>query len=468
MKFKKRNILSMISFIIAMVLIFLIFKIDMLPVKYSVLLSILLLFIQAIFIVLLNNKRKVFKVISSIILILSSVINIIFIYYLSVTNSYLNKSFSNVIESKSEYYVISLKKNNYKESDIKGNIATYKSTLNIDDAFNKLSKSYKVNNVSYNDLNKMISSVSDNTNRFMLMDSSSYEIVFSLNKDLKRDDYDIIYKFNLYKKIKTKDSKSDNFNVFIGGRDFAKLMDFNMILSINTKNNTVLMTSIPRDYYLEVPGKNGLKDKLSFINAYGEDMNRKTLEKLFDTKIDYQVIFNTSSLVKITDYVGGIEFCSDKSYTTTHALIQDSYDDSKGVKFRVKKGCQHLNGIQTLTVARERLNLYGGDKARQENCQKIMLAIFKKLASSKTLVNYNETLNELSDLYETNISRSIVSSLISNYIDNPKDWTINYQIVDGTAGNDLVHSSSTLKDYVTYPNYDMVNEAKLKIKEVLK
>ena len=55
-----------------------------------------------------------------------------------------------------------------------------------------------------------------------------------------------------------------------------------------------------------------------------------------------------------------------------------------------------------------------------------------------------------------------------NYIDNPKDWTINYQIVDGTAGNDLVHSSSTLKDYVTYPNYDMVNEAKLKIKEVLK
>ena len=182
MKFKKRNILSIISFIIAMVLIFLIFKIDMLPVKYSV--SILLLFIQAIFIVLLNNKRKVFKVISSIILILSSVINIIFIYYLSVTNSYLNKSFSNVIESKSEYYVISLKKNNYKESDIKGNIATYKSTLNIDDAFNKLSKSYKVNNVSYNDLNKMISSVSDNTNRFMLMDSSSYEIVFSLNKDL--------------------------------------------------------------------------------------------------------------------------------------------------------------------------------------------------------------------------------------------------------------------------------------------
>lgn len=182
MKFKKRNILSIISFIIAMVLIFLIFKIDMLPVKYSVLVSILLLFIQAIFIVLLNNKRKVFKVISSIILILSSVINIIFIYYLSVTNSYLNKSFSNVIESKSEYYVISLKKNNYKESDIKGNIATYKSTLNIDDAFNKLSKSYKVNNVSYNDLNKMISSVSDNTNRFMLMDSSSYEIVFSLNK----------------------------------------------------------------------------------------------------------------------------------------------------------------------------------------------------------------------------------------------------------------------------------------------
>ena len=50
-------------------------------------------------------------------------------------------------------------------------------------------------------------------------------------------------------------------------------------------------------------------------------------------------------------------------YTTSHALILDTYDDSLGEKLHVKKGCQWLNGIETLTVARERLAFKTGDNS---------------------------------------------------------------------------------------------------------
>ena len=44
----------------------------------------------------------------------------------------------------------------------------------------------------------------------------------------------------------------------------------------------ILLTSIPRDYYVQVHGKSGLKDKLTHAGIYGLDTSRKTLEDLFD------------------------------------------------------------------------------------------------------------------------------------------------------------------------------------------
>ena len=186
------------------------------------------------------------------------------------------------------------------------------------------------------------------------------------------------------------------------GKDFSRERnDLNMLITVNTITRKVLITSIPRDYYIPAVGYK-YKDSLMVMGILGDDVVIKSIESYFGIEIDFKINVYTENLVDIVDKIGGIEFCSDISYRTTHALVQDTYNDNLGKKFYVKKGCQHLNGIQTLTVARERLAFKGengGDRVRQVNCRKIMISILKKILSTSTLTNYSSILDSFSGFY---------------------------------------------------------------------
>ncbi len=466
---RARNVLSLFSLILIIIFIIFLSQMNILPNKYLYLISGGLLLLDLISICFINvHKKIVLKVIGFILITLIMIGSSIGLYYLSSTNNFLNDSFSkkNIFE-KSTYYVVSLKSNNYKESDIADKVSVYKETPNLKRALKKLNNKYKVSSKSYEDIGLVFDNIKNKTDKFMLVEKSSYEIVLSISDKYKKDDFDIIYEFDIYtKKKKSSNTSTDKFNIYVGGTDFAGLMDFNMIITVNTKTHQVLLTSIPRDYYIEVYGKNGAKDKLSFMSAYGSDTNKASLAKLFDTNIDYNLIVNTDSLVEIVDYVGGIEFCSDYEFVTTHAMVNNTYDDS-GKKLVVHKGCQKLNGIEALTVARERNAFPGRDRVRQENCQKILVAIFKKLATTDTMLHYNETLNTLGSLYETDIPKEVISNISKDILSNGNTWKIDTQAVDGTDGHDKVHLSNMV-DWVMYPNQKTVDNAKVKIKETLK
>lgn len=64
------------------------------------------------------------------------------------------------------------------------------------------------------------------------------------------------------------------------------------------------------------------------------------------------------------------------------------YDDTKGKKLTVSKGCRTYSGIEILTIARERKAFVDGDRQRQKNCQDIMISIFKKMANADNITNY--------------------------------------------------------------------------------
>ena len=96
-----------------------------------------------------------------------------------------------------------------------------------------------------------------------------------------------------------------------------------------------------------------------------------------------------------------------------------------------------------------------------------MIAIFKKIASTDTISNYNEILNIISNTYETYISKEIITKNIKDIINNGNKWTIETQSVDGTDGHDKVHLN-TVSDWVMYPNMDTVITAKEKINETMK
>ena len=254
---------------------------------------------------------------------------------------------------------------------------------------------------------------------------------------------------------------NESFNIYIGGVDFTnEIYDFNMLLSI--KDNKVLMTSIPRDYHIKIYNTD-ISDNISYVG----DMNEKidSLEQLFDTNIDYYIKINTSSLVNLVDMIGGIEYCSEIEYLTTHSMILDSYNDNLGDKLYVTKGCKNYNGIEILTIASERIKV-GGDSVRQRNCRKIFIGLIDKILSFESLSYYEELLNNLSNLYETNIPRNVITNIIKN-IGNQVKYEINEQEVSGTTTKGMVRKN-TVYDYIMIPNYDSVKEASNNIKNILK
>ena len=466
--FNIKNIISFISIILMTLMIIGVKKLGIVPSKYFIVYSVVSYLINLLFISFIYLKNKVLNVIGYILVTIIIFASIFGIVYLKSTNSFLNKSFNNGSnKSIITYYVVVKSNSKYnKIGDLKGNVITYyRDDNNVNTAINKLKNKVSFDTKVSDSLNNMFLEFTENDS--MLISKSQYELITSIDNSISKDNYRVIYKFNITKKMSINNSKNtDSFNIFIGGRDFTNTnMDLNMIITINTKTHKVLFTGMPRDYYMNVHGYDK-KDTLSYMGALGIDTNIKSIEDLFGIKIDYYVSVKTNSLVGLVDAVGGINYCSEDEYITTHAMILDSYDDRKGKKLYVKKGCQHLNGIETLTVARERINHKGGDRKRQANCQAIVVDIFERLVSTNTLTNYNNILDSLSDLYETNISKEVFSNVVKDAIENPGVWKFENQSVNGVDTKDYVHMTD-LKDYVTYPDMITVENAVKRIKEVL-
>lgn len=470
-RFNKINLINILNLIFITIFLILLVKINILPKNYMMIITASLTIYEIICIFLTNLKNKKCIIIGIILSLLSIFVSIFCSYYLFNSDSFLENSFNNINKEKYvTYYVVSNKNNNANNrNDIDDVIYYINNDSNINFAIDFLKKNIKNNFIETNDIVNLFTKIKNEQIKFALINNSSYEILFNNNSMLKKDDYKIVYQYRI--KVKNeininKTSSKEKFNIYISGTDFANLSDFNMIATVNMNNNKILLTSIPRDYYIPVYGTNGIKDNLSFIGINDLNIRLKSMEDFFDINFDYYLKINTNSLVGIVDAVGGIEYCSDENYTTTHAVILNSYDDSKGKKMNIKKGCQHLNGVETLTVARERNAFNGRDRQRQKNCQTIIVDIFDKLKSIKTLANYNNILNSLGDSYETSIPREIIENIMKDTI-NGANWTFENQSVDGNDAQDMVHLNS-MKGWVMHPIIETVNKAKLQINEVLK
>lgn len=459
------------SVFILLVFLFLLFRLDVLPLKYFVLISLTLLVIDFFFVFAIHKMKKPLKILGFVMTILLSFISIVGIYYTYNTDAFLNRSFrSGKLKLSTNYYVAVL--NNYGASslnELDGSVSYLNGAYLIEEAINNLSSQKKFEMNSYDDALTMFHDLKEGTISSILVEQTSYDLVMSLNQGFQASDFKVIYNFEVVVEVDNtaNASESGKYQIYIGGNDFTNsLMDFNMIITINQNSHRILMTSLPRDYYIPVTGYNGRKDTLSFMGARGIDTNRKSLEEFLGLQLDYYIKINTKSLVGIVDEVGGIDYCSNMAYTTTHAMILDTYDDSKGQRLYVRNGCQHLNGIQTLTVARERLAFKGGDRQRQKNCQEIIKAIFKQLVSTNTITNYNNILSALADLYETNIPKEMITDFVKETIDGAQ-WKIEEQSVNGTDSNNYVHLTTNIKSYVMEPDMATVDAAKTKMNEVL-
>lgn len=454
-----KNILSIVLVLITVIFLISLKNLNVLPDKYFNLVLIAEIVIMLLGIVLYNLKNKAVSIIGIILMILLLVANSFGIYYVNTTKKFIKKGFSDTIKTSKEYYVITSKNNSSKLSH-GSKVNYYKYSENIDEAEKKLG------NYNYTEITDLYTKMTEIllSNEYILVDKNNYKSAFEIVNTLKEDNYKIVKKIKIEKEEKKNNEVVDSYNIYIGGRDFTgSLMDFNMLLTVNNNSKKVLVTSIPRDYYMNVHGY-GMKDSLEFMGLLGDGVNERSLEDLLGIKINYSAHIYTQNLVDVVDKIGGVEFCSDRAFTTTHALVVNTYNDSKGKKLYIKKGCQTLNGIEALTVSRERLAV-GSDRQRQANCRQLALNIAKKVISTSTLSNYSSVLNSFNGLYTTDMNEKVATNLLKNIISNG-GYTVEEQSLDGSDSSGMIRLG-TVRNYIMQPYAESVTNNASKINEVL-
>ncbi len=474
LKFRKRNILTIVSVVLMILFFILLMQLNVVPTLYMVILIGGFFLVNVLGFVLLNAKPKVLIVLGSIFLILSIAISSVGIYYVYHTNRFLNVMFNtNTITNSNTYYLVKSKANEVKKEEVQGDVLYFDNDSKMKKAIKELKNNYEVSMKQENDIKEMFLKVKDE-NQLMLVESSSYKFVFNLEKEIKEEDYEILDEIEVKTIVKVKEKKknSNSLNLYLSGTDFSyNTVDFNMIATVNLDTNEILLTSIPRDFYIPVYGReDGARDTLSYMGPYGIDVSVGSLENFFDTELDYYVRVNNRSVVDIVNAIGGINYCSDQAFSVNY-ITKAGYDKNANVnttrkQVYIHEGCQTLDGNETLSVIRVRKIFEGGDRARQDHIRKVIVAMLDRLKDPNVIMNYANILDSLTGLYETTMPRELISKLAKQTIDNGGNWKIIEQSVTGEDKQDYVHLTSLI-DYVMEPDMNSVESAKKQIKQIL-
>ena len=160
-----------------------------------------------------------------------------------------------------------------------------------------------------------------------------------------------------------------------------------MVASINRITKQVSLISIPRDTIVYVPNVYGIyKLNMAFNCA---DSIEQGLSRTVDAvsyllggiQIDYYCAVDMGTMVRLCDYIGGIDFDLDMSY------VGNSHTEYHA-------GYQHMDGIAITDYLRARKNatLYGTDLGRTGRQRRMIEALFNKACENpgqlKSLWNY--------------------------------------------------------------------------------
>lgn len=460
-----KKILSIIYALVMLYLIYLIVKINILPNKLLIIAisSIVIISVILIFI-LLKLKNKIITILIALIMVILTIITLYGSNYINNTVSFI-KNANSTTEEINEYYVAVLDSSDYQNiEDIESKDIGYIDNI-PEDVFNKI----KVD-LNYNNYTNQLELYEDLTNKKIeaILVSDSYisimkDEVAEFEKNIR-----IIYTIDINKKIenieKPVTTNKEPFTIYISGIDTygsistTSRSDVNILVTINPNTGTILLTSIPRDYYVRLHGTTGYKDKLTHAGIYGIDMSTSTIEDLIGIDINYYVRVNFNTLIKVIDEIGGIDIYSDINFT--------AWTD-KSCKF--SEGTNSVGGKCALAFSRERYSYQSGDRHRGQNQQAVITAIIKKVSSDKNLIlKYNNILDSLNGTFQTNMQLEDITNLIKNQIDNNTNWNIESISLDGYDSSNYTYSYSGSKLYVMEPNYTTIETAKNKITEVLK
>ena len=444
-----------------------IFRLNVLKNSYFTLLSMFLVGICFILNYrLIKSKRSIAKKIIIIIIILLSIINIVGIKYTQNTIKFID-NVTKIKYEKQTYSVIVLN-SNYKEiSDLNDKKIGFLSTnINYDKTTKKLDKKIDFKDNKYEDIGSLIAGIYNNEVDAIVIDEAYLDIIEDNHINFYNESK-VIYTFSINVKtkdiVKKVDINKDPFIIYISGSDSrtgvetTARSDVNIVAVVNPKENKILLISIPRDYYVQLHGTTGTKDKLTHAGVYGIEKSITTIEDLLDIDINYYTKVSFNTVINVVDVIDGIDIYSDKTFKPHTNKSCDIYE-----------GDNHLNGECALAFARERYTYLSGDRHRGQNQQAVITAIVDKLSHNpKYLVKYKDILEAIDGSFVTDLTYDEITSLAKYQLSELKEWKVESISLDGTGSMESTYSMGNIKLYVMLPDESTIETAKTKINEYL-
>ena len=477
-----------------------------LPLKFiAILLAVIVIINVAEIIVLLKNRKNdVLKILTG---LLALVISFVFIYGALVFRNGMNflkgldrgyktLNFSVIVKVDSEYDEIKDLENQtmgYLNNDAEGMNESIEAINKLDEGITLVPYENlqdmcedllegEVESIVLEDSFKAMIDDLDSSDSMTTLESSEEEVntVTKTNKDgteetvenestkqISLDNFDkdtkVIYTFqvtvNVTSIAKDVSVTEETFNVYISGIDkygdisSVSRSDVNIVATINPSTKQVLLTSIPRDYYVQLHGTTGYPDKLTHAGIYGVDKSVATIEDLLDIEINYYFKFNFTSVIEIVDEIGGVDVYSDYTFTS-----KDGY--------HYQKGLNSVDGKAALSFVRERKAFKEGDRQRGKNQQAMIDAIAKKCMKPNMLAQYNSLLSAVQDCFVTNMPADRIASLVNMQLDTGGDWTISSNSLTGRDARAYTYSYSGQALYVMVPYQESIDNAKDMIERV--
>ena len=472
-------VLSILLVVASFYLLYQLIKINVLPTKLLFLITIIFVLLDAIFALLLCYYTR--AVVSKIICV---VITLVFIfgscmggYYISKTGSLLTNITNVTKHAKNTVSVVVKQSSDIKnKSQLNGlSVGTLRTigTQGSSKALTELSKDGIVMNQSeYDSLSAMLeafyngevdSIIINESSRSQILDMESYADFDNNTRVVYQTSYKVE---NMDKANAVSDITSKPFNVLISGSDTRGGFDENgrsdviMVATVNPKTSTILLTSVPRDFYVTTACDaadgcmQGALDKITHTGIHGTNTTKRTVEQLLGIEINYTFKVGFDTVTDLVNALGGVDVYVEPGYAVTNEY------------FSVHEGVNHLNGHDALEYARERYAYTEGDRQRTKNQQQVLMGIVNEATKPSVITKYASIMDAMANTFSTTMSNEEISDLIKYQINNNPKWKIEQYMVDGT-GDTLMCAELGDAASVMVPDQSTVKLAKDKINAVL-
>lgn len=471
-------LLSVVLVISSFYLLYQVIRLNVLPSKFLFPLTIGVVVLDAIFILLLIyfSKNVVSKIICIVLTLFICVASCMGGYYISKTQNVLS-SITNVAKhAKNTVSVIVKESSSIKNKSQLNGVSVGSLRLNEQGSKKVLkelsSEGIVLNQTEYDSMTALLeafyngevdSIIINESSRSQILDMEAYSNFDSNTRVVYQTSYKVK---NNDSATSVSDITSKPFNVLISGSDTRGGFDENgrsdviMIATVNPKTHTILLTSVPRDFYVTTACDagdgcmQGALDKITHTGIHGTNTTKRTVEQLLGIEINYTFKVGFDTVTKLVDTLGGVDVTVAPGYAVHNEYIN------------VKEGVNHLYGEEALEYARERYAYAEGDRQRTKNQQQVLMGIVKEATKPSVITNYAAIMDTMANTFSTTMSNAEITDLIKYQLNNNPTWKMEQYMVDGT-GDTLMCAELGDAASVMVPDQSTVKTAKDKINAVL-